>query len=145
MSDPSLRDPTLRAEDLQKYEGPEVWRGDELAERPDFQHVLTADEIAEIEKALAGVLERGLDLESIGRDDFPLPHFGETLREAQKSLETGAGNFFLRGWPIERYDEDENAKMFRGVSCHLGTPISQSAAGEELYRVEDAGFADSAA
>ncbi|MEM9294128.1 MAG: TauD/TfdA family dioxygenase [Acidobacteriota bacterium] len=142
MSDSAPAENTIREQDLRKYEGPEVWRGDELAARSDFEHVLTPDEIAEIEAALRGVLESGLELNSIGREAFPLPRFGERLRAAQTSLETGAGNLFLRGWPIERWSEDENAKMFRGLSSHLGTPISQSAKGEELFRVEDAGFAD---
>ena len=103
---------------------------------------MSAEEVGEIEAALDAVLDRDLTLDAIGPGDFPLPRFGDRLRRAQHDLEHGSGAFFLRGWPIERYDEAQNAKMFRGLASHLGTPISQSAAGEELFRVEDAGFAD---
>ena len=125
---------------MQTYQSPAAWRGDELAQRPDWQHVLDDSEIAEIDRALREVNKPGLALEEISRDDFPLPVFGEKLRAVQDSLENGSGSFLLRGWPIERYSLEENTRLFWGISRHLGTPISQSAAGEKVFHVQDAGF-----
>lgn len=112
---------------MQKYESPAAWRNNELAQRPDWQHRLTPEEIAEIDRALQ-------------EDDFGLPLFGERLRAVQNSLENGCGSFFLRGWPVERYSLEDNTRVYRGISQHLGTPISQSAQGEEVFAVRDAGF-----
>lgn len=125
---------------VRKFSGPAVWRGDEIASRPDWRHDLTKHEIAELEAALDGVLDRGLDMEAIGLDDFPLPSFGAKLRQVQDALENGSGSFFLRGWPSERFSREDNAKLFWGLSRHLGTPISQSARGERLFPVQDAGY-----
>lgn len=122
------------------FDGPAVWRGDEIAARPDWRHDLTANEVGELERALGQVLERGLEMETIEKADFPLGEFGQTLLRVQDALENGSGSFFLRGWPSERFSRDENAKLFWGLSRHLGTPISQSARGEKIFPVQDAGY-----
>lgn len=125
---------------MQIYDSPAAWRGSELTHRPDWQHVLTKAQITEIELALADVKRRGLALESITAEDFPLPEFGDRLRAVQSSLENGSGSFFLRGWPVERHSLDDNSRVFWGLSRHLGTPISQSAQGEKIFHVWDAGY-----
>ncbi|MEM7356178.1 MAG: TauD/TfdA family dioxygenase [Acidobacteriota bacterium] len=123
---------------MQTHHGSAAWRGDELSRRADWQHTLTAAECGEIEQALEHA--RDVDLEDLGAADFPLPNLARRLRAAQTSLEHGTGSFFLRGWPIERHGLDDNQRVFWGIARHLGTPISQSAQGETIFRVEDAGF-----
>lgn len=125
---------------MRAFEGPDVWRGGELAERTDWQHTLSADEVAEIEAALTAVERRGQDAHDLAPDDFPLPTLARRLAAVQDSLEHGSGSFLLRGWPAERFDVEANCKVFAGVSCHLGMPVSQSARGERIFRVEDAGL-----
>lgn len=125
---------------MQEQLGPAVWRGEELTRRPDWQHTLTRAEIDEIEAAFENVSRRGIDFEAITRDDFPLPDFSRRLQSVQDSLEQGSGSFFLRGWPVDRFSREENARVFWGVSSYLGTPISQSARGEKLFSVQDAGY-----
>ncbi|MEM8960910.1 MAG: TauD/TfdA family dioxygenase [Acidobacteriota bacterium] len=117
-----------------------VWRGDELTHHPDWTHTLSDDEIAEITQALSSIDDRGIATEDITRDDFALPHFGAKMASVQQALEDGPGGFFLRGWPSERFDETANTRVFWGLSRHLGTPISQSATGERIFHVRDAGF-----
>lgn len=125
---------------MQPYQNAAAWRGAELAGRSDWQHVLTDSEVAELDHALRETHRRGLAFGDVGRDDFPLPGFGEKLGAVQESLETGSGSFFLRGWPHERYGLDDNTRVFWGISRHLGTPVSQSARGEKIFHVRDAGF-----
>ena len=125
---------------VQPFHSPAEWRGSELARRDDWQHTLTAEEIRELEGALGDVNRRGLDLEEITAEDFPLPEFGAKLLAVRDSLENGSGSFLLRGWPVERHSLEETSRVFWGLSRHLGTPISQSAKGEKMFHVEDAGF-----
>lgn len=124
----------------QEHLGPAAWRGDELARRADWQHALSASECAEIDQALQQTRRRDVMLEEISAADFPLPGLAGKLSEVQASLEHGSGSFFLRGWPIERYSLEDNRRVFWGLARHLGTPISQSARGERIFRVEDAGY-----
>ena len=125
---------------MQPFESPAAWRGEELLSHADWQHQLEADEILQLKDALATVNGRQLPLQDITAEDFPLRSLGERLRRAQTTLEDGCGSFFLRGWPVAEHSLEDNRRLFWGVSRHLGTPISQSAQGEHLFHVEDAGF-----
>ncbi len=80
-------------------------------------------------------------LEDITQTEFPLPNLAHKLQSIQGSLEHGSGSFLLRGWPTGRYSLEDNQRVFWGLSRYLGTPISQSARGETLFHVQDAGYA----
>lgn len=125
---------------MQPIDGPLAWRGEELLQRPDWQHRLSEAEIDELAGALAAVNSARLDLHDITAERFPLPNFATRLRQAQHSLEHTHGSFFLRGWPVDDHCLDDNRRLFWGVSQHLGTPISQSAKGEHLFHVQNEGF-----
>ena len=123
---------------MKAIEGKNLWMGRELLERDDWQHSLTDGEIGEIHDALQAV--QGRELGTVDRDDFVLPSLGARLARAQHDLEHGTGSFFLHGWPVERYSLEDNRRVFWGLSRHLGTPVSQSAAGETIFDVTDSGF-----
>lgn len=125
---------------MQAFHSPADWRGDALLSHGDWQHTLTQAEIRELHDALAAVQAGGLDLHQIAAADFPLPTLSTRLATARETLENGCGSFFLRGWPVADHDLEANRTLFWGISRHLGTPISQSAAGEYLFHVQDAGF-----
>ncbi|MDY7094275.1 MAG: TauD/TfdA family dioxygenase [Acidobacteriota bacterium] len=126
---------------FQEQYGPAVWRGSELAQREDWQYRLTSAEVEELDTALGVVTESGMPLEEIRREDFPLPTLGERLKTIQYSLEHGSGSFYLRGWPVHRYSCGERRRVFWGLCQYLGTPVSQSAAGQKIFPVQDAGHA----
>ena len=54
-------------------EGPAAWRGPELAASRDWIHEFSPAEIAEIETALRSAKARGKTLDTLTREDFPLP------------------------------------------------------------------------
>ncbi len=56
----------------------------------------------------------------------------------QESLEHGSGATLIRGLPVDDLSEDDARRMFWGLACHLGTPVSQSATGERIFSVRDA-------
>lgn len=122
------------------YQSPAAWKGDELARRSDWQHTLSAAESEEIDRALQRVNQDSLDLEAIDASNFPLPQLTARLRAIQESLEAGSGSFLLRGWPASNYSLEDNRRVFWGLSRYLGTPISQSARGERIFHVQDAGY-----
>ena len=99
---------------------------------------LTADEIDQLERAVAGVqMGSGWNWSGI----FCARYFSERLKSAQCQLENGAGFVYVRGLPVDRFDEGQLRRLFWGIAIHLGTPVSQSAAGERLFSVADAGYA----
>ena len=116
-----------------------LWRGEELWARDDWEIRLTADEIDQLERAVAGCADREVD--EIGQEHFVLGSFSERLKLAQCRLENGAGFVYVRGFPVNRFDEGQLRRLFWGIAIYLGAPVSQSAAGERLFSVADAGYA----
>ncbi|MEM9803350.1 MAG: TauD/TfdA family dioxygenase [Planctomycetota bacterium] len=97
-----------------------VWRGAELFGRDGWGDELTAEE---------------RDALSTGGDARALDGRVERIRD---ELEHGAGACLLRGFAAE-----EPERALRTFTARLGTPVSQSADGDTLLHVRDAGFAPS--
>jgi Taurine catabolism dioxygenase TauD, TfdA family len=101
-------------------------------------HLLSAGEIAEIDAALGHLRSAGeVDFPAITPGAFPLPGLGALLGELRDELCHGRGFLLLRGLPRQRYSPDDLARIYFGLSVHLGRPIPQSWQGELLGHVID--------
>lgn len=119
---------------------PAAWIGHELAKSPESWIVqLTPAHIAELAQAADLTASRGIDLENIACDNFPLPTLGPVLSGLRAELTHGRGFCLLRGLDPERYGEPALATMFFGLGAHIGHARSQNAAGEILGHVRDMG------
>jgi hypothetical protein len=117
--------------------GPEAWRGSELARRRDWIEPLGADEIAELEQALAAVRARGIGLEALRREDFALPRLAPRIQGWVRELARGRGFLLVRGFPVARWGDESSALAYWGLGLHLGVPGAQNPAGERLGHVTD--------
>jgi hypothetical protein len=118
---------------------PSDWLGSELVCDPSWIHHLTTADIEELDAALRGVNARGLRLERVQREDFPLPTLGPKLALMLDELRSGRGFFVLRGFPLSRYSEDDAGRIYWGIGAHLGTAVNQNPAGDLLGHVRDLG------
>jgi hypothetical protein len=116
-----------------------VWTAAELPTRPDWSHRLDASERAELRSLLAGS-EPGRPLEQTTAADFPFPILSRRLTEIRRQLEEGAGAVRMHGFPLEGLTEEESRRLYWAMAVHIGTPVSQSAKGERIFSVRDAGF-----
>jgi len=116
-----------------------AWRGEELFGRENWLMELTGDDLAEIDRAVCAT--EGRTAEELERpEDFPLAALAEKLRRVQHDLEHGSGAVMLQRVPVEKYSEGQVRRIFWALARHIGTPISQSAAGERIFSVRDEGF-----
>ena len=115
--------------------GPCAWRGAELKRSTEWIHRLDDTERAELDAALARV--RGRELLTLARADFPLPTFGPALERIRHELLHGRGFALLRG--IDGHAYRDLATIYWGIGLHVGTAVSQNAAGHLLGHVRDAG------
>jgi alpha-ketoglutarate-dependent taurine dioxygenase len=113
---------------------PAVWHGEELLSRPDWLWTLSEGEIDELSQA---AIADGDD--SIGKP-FEFSTLSSRLAQIQDALETGSGATLIRGFPAERFSEEQATRIFWNMMLHIGTPVSQSAAGERIFHVRDEGF-----
>jgi hypothetical protein len=121
-------------------QGPQVWRGPEMAARGDWIEPLSAAEIAEIEAAAAPLAARGADIAALTAADVPLPTLAARLGRIRHEVLEGRGFVLLRGLPVDRWPLRLSATAFFGLGLHLGHAVSQNAQGHVLGHVRDLGL-----
>ncbi len=119
--------------------GPAVWQGEDIRNSRRWIRDLPAAAVAEFDAALAAVNKKGLAWAQITRADFPLSSLDSLLADIANELEHGSGIMKLRGFPVERYGEDDLRKIYFGLGTHLGTPVFQNRSGELMRAIRDEG------
>jgi hypothetical protein len=120
--------------------GPAAWYGPQVATRSDWATTVGGEEIAEIELAVRGLEESGVEPATLGREDFPLPTLGPRLRRVLAEVLDGRGFALLRGLPVQEWGARRSARAFLGLGLHLGNLRSQNAQGHLLGHVRDQGL-----
>ena len=123
----------------ERVDAPSTWRGDALAGSESWIHRLSYAEVADLERGLASALESKKALADLTREDFPLPVLGEALADWMQELQLGRGFVNVRGIPIERLSPTDAELCYWGLGLHVGTAVSQNAAGDLLGHVRDTG------
>ncbi len=120
-------------------EGPMVWRGEQFLTDNSWRHTFSADDIAEIDAALAAVRRAGRPNMGFAATDFPLDGLAEKLAGILGEVQNGRGFALLRGLPVARYSRSNIETVYWGLGCHLGEVISQNAMGDLIAEVTDKG------
>ena len=115
------------------------WRGVELADDASWRYTLSPDEVAALEAGLAHARASGKAREALTRDDFPLGALAPAVEQWMHTLQHGRGFLNVRGLPVERWSQEESEWAYWGLGIHMGTPVSQNAAGDLLGHVRDTG------
>jgi hypothetical protein len=98
---------------------------------------LTDAQRDDIAAAARAARSAGRTIESLTIDDVPLQTMTTVLDRVVDDLARGRGFVLLRRFPIDVLDDDEIELAYTGVGLHLGTPVSQDAAGTRLGHVRD--------
>lgn len=126
----------------QIYNHPSAWKPTEMGGKQAISEVLTNRHIEALDSALQSVLARGIELEDIRREDFPLDDIQDSVSRWEHEIQEGRGIFILGGFPIERYSKDDCARIYFGLGMHFGDPQSQSLMGDRLGHVIGVGGKD---
>lgn len=116
-----------------------TWRGPELRRVNDWTHRLTPDEVADLEHALAFAKATGKPMSELTRGDFPLALLDSVVAEWMQALQHGRGFINVQGIPVESHSDEDVALIHWGLGLHMGTAVSQNAAGDLLGHVRDTG------
>ena len=112
---------------------PGYWRGKDLLERHNWQCRFNEKEISNLEKSLEKDHKLS-DQESLRR----------RFTFIRDSLENGPGAIILRGFPLHsfesEFDADKISELFLWLVSQVGTPVSQSAAGDFILSVRNEAF-----
>ena len=124
----------------QPVSGTVAWSGRELKPDDSWSYRLNGDDLGELAAAIAVSRQRRPVVELVTRDDFPLPGLAEKLSEIGAQLEGGRGLFWVRGFPVDRWNEDDAARALWGLGTHLGRAIPQNARGDLVGHVRYEGL-----
>ena len=129
----------LPARPMQPVVDPAAWSKEDLAADQSWLYVLSSDDVADLDRAIANVTCRGLELRDITRQDFELPHLAQALDNLANEVVDGRGIVLIRGVPVERYSRLESAIAYWGIGTYFGEPVSQNGKGHLLGHVKDLG------
>lgn len=116
-----------------------AWRGEVLLNDPSWYWNFPAAAIHDIDAALAKLARTNVPLVEMTPADMPLPSIESELAAIVREFEQGRGFIVIRGLPLERYSDDQIARIFWGIGRYIGNPISQNAQGDLLGHVKDIG------
>ena len=100
-----------------------AWKGDELLNSTYWNYQLTAVEVAEIEAAICSLnnTENVFD-----NSEGQFNQLSKTLANVSEELENGKGAVLLKGVPVNRYSDEEIAKVYLAMCRLMGMPIRES-------------------
>jgi len=119
-------------------ETPSTWTARDLARSEDWIHRLSAAEVVALEAALENARATGKPMAGITREDFPLGVLDAAIPRWLDTLQRGRGFLNIKGLPVAD-DPVKGAWLHWGIGLHLGTAVSQNAAGDLLGHVRDTG------
>lgn len=113
-----------------------AWKGPEIDWQKEGLHILSQDEVHEIDQALDYLKSLGkVDFPDIKPSNFPLNKVAKLMRSLPKRLQEGCGFVMLRGLPRERYTDDDMALVYFGLCSYVGTTLTQSYLGDLIGHV----------
>lgn len=122
----------------QIIKSPGVWKGPDIDWKEEGLHILSKDELAEIDSALKHLLSLGeVDFPQISRETFPLDKVGKLMASLPDRLSKGKGFLMLRGLPRGEYSDDDMTRIYFGLGAYIGRPMVQSYLGDILGHVVD--------
>jgi len=122
-----------------KIDHPNAWTTDSVCSKSDIAYPLSEMELADLDQALRTVKARGLDLENITAQDFPLTVLSPVLTQWLHEIQERKGLILLSGFPIDHYSKEDCGLIFWGIGAHMGEAQSQSLAGDLLGHVVNLG------
>jgi len=119
-----------------------AWKHADVINDVSWRFAFTADEIAEIDRALRGVQARGWSWGGFGKEHFPLPLFAAKLAAVDDVIRNGRGFALIKGFPVANYSIDELKVIYWGLGQYMGQVISHNVAGDFVAAVTDLQLTD---
>jgi alpha-ketoglutarate-dependent taurine dioxygenase len=119
---------------------PRGWTTEEARRDTSWIQRLGADEVAGFDAALAHAKAAGKSWLAMTAEDFPLPEAArQALKRAFAVAQGRWGMCLLKGFPVDRWSEDDTKLAYWGMSLHAGVARTQNPASQYMNDVRDEG------
>ncbi len=117
----------------------DAWRGSDLEQSDVWRIRLGAQQIDELDAALAHADATGRPTEELSANDFPLPSLAPSIDGWRHEIAHGRGFQVVSGVPVAHWTTEQAERAFWCIGLHLGTPGAQNPHGDLLGHVRDLG------
>ena len=114
---------------IEPINSPSLWTGDQLADCEELFINFKESHLSEINHLISGNIDSA-------------PNLNHLLKNVRNRLEDGKGVVIIKNIPVSDYSFEEAKSFFLNLVSMIGTPVSQSSAGELIFSVKDSGYAD---
>lgn len=118
------------------FTGPSVWTGAGLEADQSWRWPWTTAELDELDAALATTKAASAGWLGVTRDTFPLPNVAAKLARVAEELENGRGFVLLEGLPVDKYSDEDRRRLWMGIGCWIGMPVSQDNTGQMMRDIQ---------
>lgn len=119
-------------------DGEAAWLGRDLRASPErWSFDLTANHIGELDAALRASAE--FPTQALTPSNFVLTELAAAASTWRELVHNGLGCARIRGFPVQRWTQEQAERAYWGVGLYLGQPGAQNPAGELLGHVTDYG------
>ncbi|MDO8776834.1 MAG: TauD/TfdA family dioxygenase [Burkholderiaceae bacterium] len=119
---------------------PRAWTNEQARLDTSWIQRLSADEVAGFDAALAQAKATGKSWLAMTADDFPLPEASrEALKRAFATAQGRWGICLLKGFPVDRWSEEDAKLAYWGMGLHTGVARTQNPASQYMNDVRDEG------
>jgi Taurine catabolism dioxygenase TauD, TfdA family len=115
------------------------WRGDQVAQDPDWRLPLSDAHRTEVLTALAAAQAAGLGPAEVSRELFPLPTLGPLLARLAGDVADGRGFALVQGVPVDGLTEQQHGLVAVGIAGHVGDLVPQGPGRAPFVHVRDEG------
>ncbi|MEO0576810.1 MAG: TauD/TfdA family dioxygenase [Pseudomonadota bacterium] len=116
-----------------------VWHGDEITSRDDWQFTLRDEQIVQLNSAMHKADGERVSYDDVSADSFELDTLRDTIDAVNDVLEDGSGFALVKGFPVDGH-EDALRKVYRGICSNWGSLIVQDTQGTIIDEVYDRGL-----
>lgn len=131
--------PTITAESVRPLEPRAEWRADDVDDSDQWTLHLSAEDLDELDAALAHARSRTDDVLDVTADDFPLPALRPRLDLFAEELVNGRGFGRIGIIDVDRLGPEDASWIYWGIGMNVGDPWPQNAKGHLLGDVTDQG------
>jgi len=125
---------------------PRGWTSEDARRDTSWTQQLSADEVVGFDAALAHAKAAGKPWLAMTAADFPLnPAARDAVQRAFATTQGRWGMCLLKGFPVDRWSEEESKLAYWGVGLHAGVARTQNPASQYMNDVRDEGAAYKAA
>jgi len=119
---------------------PRGWTSEDARRDTSWLQRLSADEVAGFDAALAHAKATGKSWLAMTPDDFPLDDAARSaLRRAFATTQGRWGLCLLKGFPVDRWSEEDSKLAYWGMGLHAGVARTQNPASQYMNDVRDEG------